>query len=75
MIGAVKSIAKVIFDVLNFKFSAGDVSFSLWNIIMTFLICGLVGILTIRLLNPVVMTASTRMNAGVGMCQYYEVEE
>ena len=37
MIGAVKSIAKVIFDVLNFKFSAGDVSFSLWNIIMTFL--------------------------------------
>lgn len=45
MIGAVKSIAKVIFDVLNFKFNAGDVSFSLWNIIMTFLICGLVGVL------------------------------
>ena len=45
MIGAVKSIAKVIFNVLNFKFNAGDVSFSLWNIIMTFLICTLVGLL------------------------------
>lgn len=45
MIGAVKSIAKVIFDVLNYKFDAGDVKFSLWDIILTFLICALVGLL------------------------------
>lgn len=45
MIGAVKSIAKVIFDVLNYKFDAGDVRFSFWDIIMTFLICSLVGLL------------------------------
>lgn len=45
MIGAVKSIAKVIFNVLTYKFDAGDISFSLWNIIMTFLICALVGLL------------------------------
>lgn len=45
MIGAIKAIAKVIFNILNYKFNAGDVSFSLWNIIMTFLICGLVGML------------------------------
>ena len=45
MIGSIKAIAKVIFSILNYKFNAGDVSFSLWNIIMTFLICGLVGML------------------------------
>ena len=45
MIGAVKSIAKVIFGVLNYKFDAGDVIFSLWDIILTFLICALVGLL------------------------------
>ena len=45
MIGSIKAIAKVIFNILNYKLNAGDVSFSLWNIIMTFLICGLVGML------------------------------
>lgn len=45
MIGAVKSIAKVIFDAVKYKFNAGDISFSLWDIVMTFLICALVGYL------------------------------
>lgn len=45
MISAVKSIASVIFGVLNYKFNAGDVTFSLWSIIMTFLVCGIAGML------------------------------
>ena len=45
MIDAVKSIAKVIFDNVKYKFDAGGLSFSIWNIIMTFLVCGLVGYL------------------------------
>lgn len=45
MIACIKAIAKCIFDVLNHKFNAGDISFSIWNIIMTFLICSLVGTL------------------------------
>lgn len=45
MISAVKQIASVIFGALTYKFNAGDVSFSLWDIILTFLICSLVGLL------------------------------
>ena len=45
MVDAVSKIAFVIFSALNYKFNAGDVSFSLWDIIITFLICGLVGLL------------------------------
>lgn len=45
MIDCVKAIARCIFSVLNHKFNAGDISFSIWNIIMTFLICSLVGTL------------------------------
>ena len=45
MIDTVKSIARLIFNVLNYKFNAGDVLFSLWDIVMTFLICCLVGTL------------------------------
>ena len=45
MIDAVTSIAKVIFDTVKYKFDAGGLSFSIWNIIMTFLVCGLVGYL------------------------------
>lgn len=45
MINTVKQIASVIFKVLNYKFNAGDISFSLWDIILTFLICSLVGLL------------------------------
>lgn len=45
MIDAVKSIVKVIFDTVKYKFDAGGVSFSIWNIVMTFLVCGLVGYL------------------------------
>lgn len=45
MIAVVKSIASVIFGALTYEFKAGDTSFSLWGIIMTFLVCGLVGML------------------------------
>lgn len=45
MVDSVSKIASVIFSALTYKFSAGDVTFSLWDIILTFLICGLVGLL------------------------------
>lgn len=45
LVNSVGKIASVIFSVLTYKFNAGDVSFSLWDIILTFLICGLVGLL------------------------------
>ena len=45
MVDSVSRIASVIFSALTYKFNAGDVSFSLWDIILTFLICGLVGLL------------------------------
>lgn len=45
MIECIKSMAAVIFHMLTYKFDAGDVSFSLWDIMMTFLICALVGLL------------------------------
>ena len=45
MIDCVKAIAKCIISVLNHKYNAGAISLSIWNIIMTFLICSLVGTL------------------------------
>ena len=45
MIECIKSMAAVIFHMLTYKFDAGDIKFSLWDVVMTFLICALVGML------------------------------
>lgn len=43
MIELVKKIAESVFYVLQYDFTLGDVTFSAWDIFMTFLVCQLVG--------------------------------
>lgn len=45
MISAVKSVARLIFYTLTYEFHGGGVSFSLWDIFITFVVCGLIGLL------------------------------
>lgn len=45
LISAIKSVASLIFHTLTYEFHGGGISFSLWDIFVTFFICGLIGLL------------------------------
>lgn len=51
MIEVIKSICQCIIFGITYKFTAGGVSFSLWDIFMIFAICTLVGFIIHLIIN------------------------